>query len=476
MKKRTGSKFCIVLLILLFYSLPAYAAEMSDAWIADWDYTIKSDFDGSYICLNQYTGTDLNVTIYGKATVDGTAYPVRIGVTYQENAEKMYDTAINKSTGIINLSFESVDGVKVRSERSDRLDYMFYGMTDLETVSFGGNFDGRCSQAIAMFAGCNKLKAVDVETVDFGYASVYSSMFSGCSSLETVEIICPRGTNYSGMFYRCTGLKRVKVSGSDSYGGPGAMDIDYMFEDCTSLINVDMSGLNTSALNNVSSLFLNCGSLEEIDMSQFDFSKAISVQSMFEGCYSLKKIDLTPIAWNQNLYNVNNMFSGCIQLKEMTVAENFIIPENSKDFLKTSSPTQITIKGSLSQSFKDMICSRFESWNRYIGTVNLTAKTELTGKELAACEFAYTVTTPEGSFVTQNDAYGNIGVNACKIYKPGKVTFTIKEGLSPEDLGATSLIPRPLSDDSRYSCLNPERSKTVNIVLNPDGSLTAEDI
>ena len=135
MTKKLSSILIIVLIAISSISFPVYAGD-TDEWLSDWDYEIKDlDYGEPYIWLNQYIGTDPDVTIYGKATVEGNKYPVCINVTYSNEIGR-FVTGINCSEGIVNLTFESVDDTKVRSSLSYRLDDFFRGMENLKTIHY----------------------------------------------------------------------------------------------------------------------------------------------------------------------------------------------------------------------------------------------------------------------------------------------------------------------------------------------------
>ncbi len=351
-------------------SLPLLGSSGTDSWLSDWDYEIKPlYYYGDYIYLNQYIGSNPDVTIYGKGTVGGSQYPVCINVIYVDDS-RSYITGLNCSDNIVNLTFESVDGTKVCSSRTDRLDDMFYGMENLETVHFGGNFQGDVAQASNMFEGCVKLRSVDIETLDFGYASIYYEMFKDCRSLENVTLNCNRGTNLS---------------------------------------------------------------------------------SLFSGCTSLREVSLTGVPGRQN---------------------------NAGDMFYTSGLTKLKIKGTPSQEFKDNVFSKLKGWNRYIGTVKLKALIELEGMDIHDCMFSVEK-EGEGSSskvsVFNYASDGNRVEHTAFVCAPGSNTFTIEERYVSEMSGNMPVETISISETPNITCEDAVRSKTVNIILNTDGSLSVEE-
>ena len=63
----------------------------------------------------------------------------------------------------------------------------------------------------------------------------------------------------------------------------------YMFYDCSSLINLDLSNFNTQNVNDMSFMFSFCNSLISLDLSNFNTQNVTDMDYMFDGCESLKK-------------------------------------------------------------------------------------------------------------------------------------------------------------------------------------------
>ena len=66
---------------------------------------------------------------------------------------------------------------------------------------------------------------------------------------------------------------------------------------------LDCAGLNTSNVDDLSSMFLGCSSLTNLDISGFDTAHAARMGSMFERCSSLVTL-VVGSGWNSD--NVSN--------------------------------------------------------------------------------------------------------------------------------------------------------------------------
>ena len=92
-----------------------------------------------------------------------------------------------------------------------------------------------------------------------------------------------------------------------------------MFQDCSKLTSLDLSGWNTSKVKNMDGMFQNCSGLTSLDLSSFDTRNVTYMDSMFEGCSKLKSLDLS----NFNTSGVKDMswmFDYCISLTSLDLS------------------------------------------------------------------------------------------------------------------------------------------------------------
>ena len=93
---------------------------------------------------------------------------------------------------------------------------------------------------------------------------------------------------------------------------------NFLFYECKSLININLSNFNSQNVTNMNCMFSDCRSLTKINLSNFNTQNINDMSCMFSGCQSLKNIDLS----NFNTENVNDMsymFNGCRSLKKKDV-------------------------------------------------------------------------------------------------------------------------------------------------------------
>ena len=92
-----------------------------------------------------------------------------------------------------------------------------------------------------------------------------------------------------------------------------------MFENCQSLEEVDLTGLDLSAVKGISTMFYNCKKLTAVDMSMIDVSSVCSVNNLFDCCFSLASVKLPDFS-NSQLTSINAMFEHCRALKSIDLS------------------------------------------------------------------------------------------------------------------------------------------------------------
>jgi surface protein len=106
-----------------------------------------------------------------------------------------------------------------------------------------------------------------------------SNLFSYCSmeSIDLSGLDTSQVTDMSGMFFYCSNLKSIDLSGLDT---SQVTDMSGMFFYCDSLKSIGLSRLDTSQVTNMEAMFW-CKSLIELDLSSWDMSKVTNAKEMF---------------------------------------------------------------------------------------------------------------------------------------------------------------------------------------------------
>ncbi|MBQ2954925.1 MAG: BspA family leucine-rich repeat surface protein [Clostridia bacterium] len=143
-----------------------------------------------------------------------------------------------------------------------------------------GLFKGYSNAKIIRFGGC----------FDTSGAADMSFMFSECRSLTELDVSGFRTggvTDLSGMFSYCSGLRNLDVSGFDTRN---VLNMEDLFFNCSALEQLDVSGFDTASVTDMSWMFARCGALTELDITGFDTANVGDMAHMFEYSGTLTRI------------------------------------------------------------------------------------------------------------------------------------------------------------------------------------------
>jgi len=124
-------------------------------------------------------------------------------------------------------------------------------------------------------------------------------------------------TDMSWMFTNCSSLIELDLS---SFETNQVLDMKYLFDNCSSLKKLNFSGFNTSQVTNMSWMFNNCCSLEKLEISSFVTNKVTDISWMFSKCSKLKELNLSKFNTSQ-VTNMKCLFSECSSLKELNLSK-----------------------------------------------------------------------------------------------------------------------------------------------------------
>ena len=128
-------------------------------------------------------------------------------------------------------------------------------------------------------------------------------MFDGCSSLTSLDVTgfkTDNVTDMSSMFSGCSGLTSLDVS---NFKTDNVTDMRSMFYGCSGLTNLDVSNFKTDNVTNMHNMFYGCSGLTSLDVTGFKTDKVTSMWNMFARCSGLTNLDLTGFKTD----NVTNM-------------------------------------------------------------------------------------------------------------------------------------------------------------------------
>ena len=154
--------------------------------------------------------------------------------------------------------------------------------------------------------------------------------FNGFKKLTTIVDIKNLKTDevlsFKGMFQDCSSLQSVDVSG---FNTAKATDLSCMFRKAA-IKTLDLSNFVTDKVTDFGSMFEGCSSLEKLDVHSFDTQSATSFWCMFIDCSKLTELNL-PGFDTKSKPKTGHMFQGCSNLVTIYVGESWDIATITAD-------------------------------------------------------------------------------------------------------------------------------------------------
>lgn len=142
-----------------------------------------------------------------------------------------------------------------------------------------------------------------------------------CARLPNIKKIDMRNIdtskidNMSSMFRNDSSLTSMNLEGFDS---SNVIDMNYMFCMCGPMTNVDFSKLNTKKVYNMDGMFYACNKdgFTQFDLSVFDSTSCTSMVKMFYSCGKLTSVTIGSFD-TSNVKSMSGMFDGCGSLQQI---------------------------------------------------------------------------------------------------------------------------------------------------------------
>ena len=111
-------------------------------------------------------------------------------------------------------------------------------------------------------------------------------------------------------------ITKVIVKANINYYKPVGLFIFFTSIISDSVVEASFKGSNTSNVTNMSDMFWQCSGLTSLDVSGWDTSKVTNMNQMFHGCNKLETLDLS--GWDTSkVTTMNGMFNSCSKLKKI---------------------------------------------------------------------------------------------------------------------------------------------------------------
>ena len=198
--------------------------------------------------------------------------------------------------------------------------------TALQHVVFEPSFANVTPTSLcAWFRDCVSLTDLTgLEHINAASVTNMNYMFQNCTSLRSLslpDLNTASVTNMIYMFSGCTSLQSLDLSHLNT---ANVSNMSYMFSGCTGLQSLDLSHLNTASVNNMAYLFNGCTALQNINFSGLNTANLTNTSYMFQNCTALGTLDLSSFN-TAKVSDMKYMFSGCTLLESVYVGSYWAV-------------------------------------------------------------------------------------------------------------------------------------------------------
>lgn len=313
------------LLLMLMLLQPAVAQAQTRQMYARLDRETQT--------LTLYYGTNYKESDYGISLLTGSPL-------WQTTAERkkiktvVFDESCKdarpKDCGGWFWFFEALTTIEhldyLNTSEVDDMRLMFSSCTSLETLDLSSFNTEKVKHMYAMFDGSTNLRSIKLPKGFIGSSVTdLKAMFNNCTSLTELDLSSSNAekvTDMSKMFNGCSALSKLVLT---DFKTEQVSTMENMFCNCSTLETLDVSSFNTENVTTMLGMFNNCSSLRSLDLSSFNTRKVAYMQNMFQGCTNLESIDLSSFD-TENMKSMTGMFFSCTKLETLDLS-SFATPK-----------------------------------------------------------------------------------------------------------------------------------------------------
>ena len=326
---------------------------------------------------------------------------------------------------------KSIDLSGVDSSQVESMMNLFDDCRELSSLNIGALDTSQTTDMYGMFAGCTSLTSLDVSGFDTSKVQNMGDMFAACKSLTSLDVAgfdTSNVENMSGMFASCSSLKSLDLSGFDvsnageynpllplsdgeptedselvAAGGTPDFGLCGMFWGCTSLETIDVSGWDVSSCTNLYGLFCDCKSLTSLDLSSWTISPDLAYTGyLYDRCeslatwkigsgYTMPKSEMVPAATSSNGKWWSQQARAWFTPEEIAKSRGGIADTYTNTATEDALPTQFSDVTSHTSHLEDIAWLADEGisagWNMPDGTKEFRPNDEVKRGDMAAFLF-----------------------------------------------------------------------------------------
>lgn len=311
---------CALSLLLMLMLLQPVMAQTQDP-------IMYARLDRETQTLTLYYGTNYKESDYGISLLTGSPL-------WQTTAERkkiktvVFDESCKdarpKDCGSWFWFFEALTTIEhldyLNTSEVDDMRLMFSSCTSLETLDLSSFNTEKVKHMYAMFDGSTNLRSIKLPKGFIGSSVTdLKAMFNNCTSLTELDLSSSNAekvTDMSKMFNGCSALSKLVLT---DFKTEQVSTMENMFCICSTLETLDVSSFNTENVTTMLGMFNNCSSLRSLDLPGFNTANVTRMSSMFKKCSSLRSLDLSSFNTRKVAY-MQDMFQGCTNLESIDLS------------------------------------------------------------------------------------------------------------------------------------------------------------
>ena len=179
------------------------------------------------------------------------------------------------------------------------------------------------------FNNTNNIVQLIWENTDF---KIISYMFYNCSSIIEIDLSHFNFSNIrymDHMFSECIELRKINFSNINI---TSVETMNSMFKNCKSLTSLVSFNFDTKLVKDMSYLFSNCSSFTSLNLFHFDTSNVVKMEYMFYNCQSLENLNLFNFDTTKVTF-MNSMFFNCSKLTYLNLSNFNTSKVNSTSYM-----------------------------------------------------------------------------------------------------------------------------------------------
>ena len=140
-------------------------------------------------------------------------------------------------------------------------------------------------------------------------------MFSGCSAnrIDIRGLDTKNVEDMSGLYYYCSNIEHIDLRGVNT---SKVKHMENMFSGCSKLESVDMSGLDLSKVRHMMGMFRGSSKIRSINLINTGLHDVIDMKQMFYNCFSVESIRMGKLELPM-VSDIRYMFNGCVKLRDL---------------------------------------------------------------------------------------------------------------------------------------------------------------